>query len=89
MGIFKKNVKKEEKNELEIQSIEKNSVKRRQFVKSMRIGNVDRILKLDRKLEKGKVKITDLTNDELEKIIKLRKNRIDEKARKLNTYFNS
>lgn len=88
MGIFKKNVKKEEKNELEIQSIEKNSVKRRQFVKSMRIGNVDRILKLDRKLEKGKVKITDLTNDELEKIIKLRKDRIDEKARRLSSYFN-
>ncbi len=88
MGIFRKNVKKEEKNELETQNIEKNSVKRGQFLKNIKVGNVDRILKLDRKLEKGQVKIADLTNDELEKIIRLRKDRIDEKARRLSSYFN-
>lgn len=56
------------------------------FIQSIKIESKDKSLMLQKKLKEKQIKISDLTDQELEEMIGLYKNQIEDKKIKLNQY---
>lgn len=84
LGLFKKD--KNSKNEA-INTIENEELlDSNNFMKNIKLNNNETILKLQRKLKSKQIEISNLTDEELEKMIKLYQKQIIEKKDKLKYY---
>lgn len=59
-----------------------------EFLKRIKVDVDVNLINLKNKLKTGKVKVQDLTNKEIQELIKIYKNQIAEKKRKLNNIKN-
>lgn len=83
-GLFKKD--KNSKNEA-INTIENEELlDSNNFMKNIKLNNNETILKLQRKLKSKQIEISNLTDEELDKMIKLYQKQIIEKKDKLKYY---
>ena len=61
-------------------------INKAEFVQNIKVENKDEILMLQRKIKEKQIEISDLTNQELDKMIELYKGQIEEKKQKLKQY---
>lgn len=83
---IQKLIRKNEKKIVEPQIVQSNKQDEKNFIETIKVEDLTKILNLQKQLKEDKIKITELTDNQLQQMIELYKKQIEQKKLKLKQY---